>query len=109
MNWIESLINEKIELFMMLKLRQFSLFLLLSAVSIITNAQVKATPDEERVKGLEKRKILESRSVLNDVSFRNIGPTVFSGRVSDIDANPDDPTEFYVAYSSGGLWYTKNN
>ncbi len=109
MNWIESLINVKIELFMMLKLRQISLFFLLSAVSIITNAQVKATPDDERVKGLEKRKILESRSVLNDVSFRNIGPTVFSGRVSDIDANPDDPTEFYVAYSSGGLWYTNNN
>jgi hypothetical protein len=32
-----------------------------------------------------------------------------SGRVSDIDANPEDPTEFYVAYASGGLWYTNNN
>jgi hypothetical protein len=32
-----------------------------------------------------------------------------SGRVDDIEANPDDPTEFYVAYASGGLWYTKNN
>ena len=93
---------------MMLKLRQFSLLLLLTAVSIITNAQVKPTPDEDRVKGLEKRKILENRSVLND-TFRNIGPTVFSGRVSDIDANPNDPTEFYVGYSSGGLWYTSNN
>jgi regulator of replication initiation timing len=32
-----------------------------------------------------------------------------SGRVVDIDVNPNQPTEFYVAYASGGLWYTNNN
>ncbi len=32
-----------------------------------------------------------------------------SGRVTDIDANPSNPTEFYVAYASGGVWYTNNN
>jgi photosystem II stability/assembly factor-like uncharacterized protein len=32
-----------------------------------------------------------------------------SGRVVDIEANPDDPTEFYVAYATGGLWHTTNN
>ncbi len=32
-----------------------------------------------------------------------------SGRVVDLDVNPEDPTEFYVAYASGGLWLTKNN
>jgi hypothetical protein len=32
-----------------------------------------------------------------------------SGRVVDIDVNPDDPTIFYVAYASGGLWKTTNN
>ncbi len=32
-----------------------------------------------------------------------------SGRVVDIDANPTDPTEFYLAYASGGLWHTTNN
>ena len=32
-----------------------------------------------------------------------------SGRVVDVDANPEDPTEFYVAYASGGLWHTNNN
>jgi len=43
------------------------------------------------------------------VPFTNIGPTVFSGRVSDIEVNPDDPSKFFVAYASGGLWYTDNN
>ena len=32
-----------------------------------------------------------------------------SGRVVDLDVNPSDPTHFYVAYASGGLWETKNN
>ena len=32
-----------------------------------------------------------------------------SGRVVDFDVNPDNPNEFYVAYASGGLWYTNNN
>ena len=32
-----------------------------------------------------------------------------SGRIVDIDANPDDPTQMYVAYASGGLWRSVNN
>ncbi len=32
-----------------------------------------------------------------------------SGRVVDIEVNPADPIEFYVAYATGGLWHTKNN
>jgi photosystem II stability/assembly factor-like uncharacterized protein len=29
--------------------------------------------------------------------------------ILDIDVNPANTIEFYVAYASGGLWYTKNN
>src|SRR5262245_33394525 len=75
----------------------------------ITFAQVSPTSAEDRMKSVQQRKELERKSTLNDVSFRNIGPVTMSGRVCDIEANPDDPTEFYVAYASGGLWYTKNN
>ncbi len=78
-------------------------------ISTVAIAQVNPTPAAERMKVIEQRKALEARSVLNEVKFRNIGPTIMSGRVVDIDANPDDPTEFYVAYATGGLWYTKNN
>ncbi|HQX72560.1 MAG TPA: hypothetical protein PK298_06640 [Chitinophagaceae bacterium] len=72
-------------------------------------AQVPPTPAAERLKVTEQRKALESKSVLNEIKFRNIGPTIMSGRVVDIDANPEDPTEFYVAYATGGLWHTTNN
>lgn len=52
---------------------------------------------------------LFGQSHFSNVPIENIGPTVQSGRVSDIAVNPDDPTHFYVAYASGGLWYTDNN
>ncbi len=73
------------------------------------SAQVQPTTAEERLKNSQLRKDLEQKSVLNDIKFQNIGPAIMSGRVVDIDANPADPTEFYVAYATGGLWYTTNN
>jgi photosystem II stability/assembly factor-like uncharacterized protein len=72
-------------------------------------AQVKPSTAAERSNGLQKRKLLENNNALKDIKFRNVGPSAMSGRVVDIDVNPADPTEFYVAYASGGLWYTKNN
>src|SRR6476646_2509103 len=72
-------------------------------------AQVKPTPAGERMKSVEQRLALEKRSIVNDVKFRSIGPNIMSGRVVDVDVNPADPTEFYVAYATGGLWHTTNN
>lgn len=48
-------------------------------------------------------------SIVQNVTFTSIGPSIMSGRVVDLDVNPQKPTEFYVAYASGGLWYTNNN
>jgi photosystem II stability/assembly factor-like uncharacterized protein len=77
-------------------------------ISITSFAQTRPTTGADRLKGLQQRQVLENRSVLN-IPFRNIGPSVMSGRVVDVDVNPADPTEFYVAYATGGLWHTKNN
>ncbi len=67
------------------------------------------TPFAERWQGYEQRKVLKNNSLVTNIPFRNIGPTVFSCRVVDIDVNPKDPSIFYVAYASGGLWKTENN
>jgi hypothetical protein len=94
---------------MLPKLAQTLVSFSLLFVTIFTNAQVRPTSANDHWKGLEQRKILQKRSVLDSVKFRNIGPSVMSGRVVDVDVNPADPTEFYVAYASGGLWHTTNN
>ncbi len=68
-----------------------------------------ATPAEARVKSFDQRKALEAASIANGIAFRSIGPSVQSGRVSDLDVSPTDPSHFYVGYSSGGLWKTVDN
>lgn len=72
-------------------------------------SQIKPTAAADRLKTIEQRKMMENKSMLKDIKFRNIGPTIMGGRVVDLDVNPEDPTEFYIAYASGGLWYTTNN
>ena len=60
-------------------------------------------------KSLKDKKVLEKNSLVKNINFTNIGPTIMSGRVVDIDVNPNNIVEFYVGYASGGLWYTNNN
>jgi len=91
------------------KVNYSSLLSLALLVTVLSNAQVKPTSAADRMKVIQQRAALEKKSTLNSIAFRNIGPTVMSGRVTDVDANPADPTEFYVAYASGGVWYTNNN
>jgi photosystem II stability/assembly factor-like uncharacterized protein len=52
---------------------------------------------------------MAQNSMFTQVKAANIGPTIMSGRVVDVAVNPKNPNEFYVAYASGGLWYTNNN
>lgn len=78
-------------------------------LTLSVKSQVKPTPASERLKTTEQRKTLSQKSLVNHIPFKNIGPAIMSGRVADVDVNPDDPTEFYVAYASGGLWHTTNN
>lgn len=67
------------------------------------------TPATERWEGFEKRKSLIDNSLVKNVPFKNIGPSIMSGRVTDIEVDPKNSAHFYVAYASGGLWETKNN
>jgi len=69
----------------------------------------ESTSSIDRNNGYEDRKRLEEKSLVKNIKFKNIGPSVMSGRVVDLEVNPSDPTHFYVAYASGGLWETKNN
>ncbi|NQZ78418.1 MAG: glycosyl hydrolase, partial [Ekhidna sp.] len=93
-------------LFSILLLTTFSLF---SQKRKRTNEIPQSTSAKARWEGYQKRLKLEKNSLLKSVEFRNVGPTVMSGRVVDLAVNPDNPAHFYVAYASGSLWETKNH
>ncbi len=69
----------------------------------------KPTPADVRFNGFEQHKALKKNSLLSSLKPENIGPSIFSCRVTDVEVNPSDPTKMYVAYASGGLWYSDNN
>lgn len=82
--------------------------LLLAGISIVS-AQVQPTPSAQVEEALSVKKAMEENSLVKNLPLKNIGPSIMSGRVVDLAVNEANPTEFYVAYASGGLWYTKNN
>ena len=83
--------------------------LLLCLISVQTFSQQPATKSSDIVNGLQqKQQILES-SLVKNLPFKNIGPSIMSGRITAIEVNPINPIEFYIGYASGGVWHTNNN
>ncbi len=86
-----------------------SLSLVFAFISFSVFSQQLSSHVEAVIKTLNQKENLINNSIVKNIAFENIGPTIMSGRVVDLDVNPDNPTEFYAAYASGGLWYTNNN
>jgi len=57
--------------------------------------------DDEKDKKKDKSKV--------SLKFRNIGPAFASGRVADFAVNPNNKSEYYVAFAGGHIWKTTNN
>ena len=49
-----------------------------------------------------------SRRAARGLPLRGIGPALMGGRIADIAVHPHDPTTWYVAVGSGGVWKTTN-
>ncbi len=57
----------------------------------------------------EKKTISDTTmSVFSDLKWRNIGPAIMGGRVTDIEGIPGNPLDVVVGFASGGVWRTKN-
>ena len=79
------------------------------SISLIGISQSVPSSETEVMNALEQKRQMAARSLVKNIPLKNIGPSVMSGRVVDVDVNPDNTIEFYVGYASGGLWYTNNN
>lgn len=49
-----------------------------------------------------------SAATFAEFEMRNIGPAFMSGRIADIEIDPEDPATWYVGVGSGGVWKTEN-
>jgi photosystem II stability/assembly factor-like uncharacterized protein len=93
-----------------MKRLKFIIFLPLIFASVIAQTKYPAyTSASQRYAGFIQRQKLLAKSLTKNIEVRSIGPTIMSGRVVDVDVSPNDPSRFYVAYASGGLWRTENN
>lgn len=43
-------------------------------------------------------------AAITSLEWRNIGPTIMGGRVSDLAVVESDPATFYVGTATGGVW-----
>jgi hypothetical protein len=46
--------------------------------------------------------------LIEGIAWRSIGPGFVTGRISDVEIDPNDRNVWYVASSFGGLWKTVN-
>src|SRR5687768_16668140 len=60
---------------------------------------------EAGAQGLDTAAVVRAVAALK---LRSIGPASMSGRISDIAVHPRDPSLWYVAAGSGGVWKTVN-
>jgi len=77
--------------------------------ALVAVAQQPATSAETLTNALKQKQELTKTSLVKNVAFESIGPTIMSGRVVDVAVNPEMPSEFYVGYATGGVWHTINN
>jgi len=84
------------------------IFFLLLACSV-SYSQPQPSDASQLIDAYQKKAQLINSSRVKNIHFRNIGPTIMSGRVVALEVNPEDSSEFYVAYASGGVWHTNNN
>jgi photosystem II stability/assembly factor-like uncharacterized protein len=70
----------------------------LIAAATVTAAALFAQTGEPRL----------SADAMAPFAFRSVGPSLTTGRISDVAVDPGNPSVWYVAASAGNLWKTEN-
>ncbi len=84
--------------------------LLAAAISLAVVPLVTAqtAPRADARKGQPAKAEAMSADTLSGLEFRAIGPATTSGRISDFAVDPANPSDYFVAVASGGVWKTVN-
>jgi photosystem II stability/assembly factor-like uncharacterized protein len=82
------------------KMKRISISIFIAVLTFSAIARSETKPAE--------KKSLLTAEVLSGLEFRNIGPGLMSGRISDIAIHSKNRSLWYVAVGSGGVWKTEN-
>lgn len=75
--------------------------ILAMAICLPAISQKKSNTDESKTE--------VNSSLVSGLKFRNIGPALMSGRISDIAVNPNNHDEWIITIASGGAFKTSNH
>jgi len=76
-----------------------------------TGGQETSTKSEDEKKSEDENKPKDPMSspTFSGLKFRSLGPAFTSGRVSGFAVDASNPSHYFVAAASGGVWKTLNN
>ena len=75
----------------------------LAASLVLVNTGVYASKSDDAEKPIFSSKTFDA------MALRNIGPAYMSGRIADIEVDQNNPSTWYTAVGSGGIWKTVNS
>ena len=88
------------------------LLLLCTVLAYMPTSQAQKSKKEsdkkEQPQDDEDEKSLLEKTSFTGLKFRELGPALTSGRISDFAMHPDNSKIYYVATASGGVWKTDN-
>ncbi len=91
-----------------MRLNHYRIWCAASAFAVLAPALVSAQETAGAERKAEPSTTKLNAGTFGPVTARAIGPALMSGRVGDIAVNPANPSEFFVAVCSGGVWKTVN-
>ena len=85
-----------------------ALFLVLVTVSLTVSAQNRPSSGKERMAAFEKQKALAAKSPYKDLAWRNVGPDIISGRVTEVQGVSGNKNIIWASFATSGFWKTED-
>jgi photosystem II stability/assembly factor-like uncharacterized protein len=88
---------------------RIAILIVAASLAGLARGQASAAKAGKKPTGKVEKSAVITPELLSGLAFRNIGPAVMSGRISDIVIHPLKRHTWYVAAGSGGVWKTENS
>ena len=84
------------------------LFFALLTISHTITAQNRPSTGKERLAAFEKQKAMAAKSPYRNLVWRNAGPDIISGRVSEVLGVSGNKNIIWASFATGGFWKTED-